>query len=1102
MATKAKDEWEDVSEDTPATSEWEDVWEDVPSGPGLAPMEGEGTQTPVVPQGVFERRLEEAQGERPGLDTENEFGGPKVFANGISNPLSTVRDIADLGARGAEYVGAAFNTALEGMDEIIKGDAKDLGSLDQITNALGLPEIRPGAAIGALSEAFPLGGAEMGLTNPAAAAASAEYRSAISKAQKAFDEGATRADIKAVSGIDYGPELDKAIEVRDSGGKAKIGDLEETLSKEAQDFQANRTPEPTAEEVFAAPPEDATNLNEFLQKAEIPKKDTPVEEASFDVSPQTDNVITGINDLVKDWKDAPEFTVHDNFKDLEGIDPDAIGAVTKDGKILVNASKITEPETLSAVVFHEALGHNGMTKLFGDSLDQTLTNIYNQSTDFRHSVDKWIAENPTAYDGPDSIARAADEVLAEMSEKGILSPSIMNKIKNKVKQLARKMGIKREYSDREIETILGMAHDGVIKGKPVRENGFTISPRYMRDKDGPNDSASGWVEELENLGTGEAGPTVRLRTTEGLKKKLAEDDPRYMRDRKKTLSPDSMETQNDVSDLLDFTAQKVEKERGESYTIPELRRMADNMGLNASRYLSQKGLTEQQLASKLLAAKQVFTNTSDDLAGLGEKLRTDGYSPSLHAQIRQKLAIQEAVAAKLDGDTAEAGRALRVLREISQSKKTAEAQTRYMAKHGGEDVLSNPESLSAFMQKYLEVGKEAGADAQVALVRKIRKGGIVGDILNIPRTLQSSFDLSAPFRQGLFMVGRKQFWEALPDMFKAFASKDAYENVMTDIRGRPTYPLMNKAKLAIVDQTADISKREEQFLSKTASKLPGVKHSERAYNTFLNKVRADVFDDLIKKSKDAGINLDTDPKALRDIASFVNNATGRGELGRFEQSAPILTALFFSPRLIASRVNMLNPVYYAKLSPVVRKEAIKSLLSLGAIATTITTLAKAGGATVENDPRSSDFAKLKYGNTRYDILGGFGQYLTLGARLYTNEKKTLKGDIQELGKGYGRDNRLDIVEKFGENKLAPVPSYVAEYLRGKDPTGKEFDVKDSTINKFIPLFLQDIQKQYEEEGDIAKAVTKTAPAVFGVGIQTYGDKTDAKDKDASWEDVQ
>jgi hypothetical protein len=390
----------------------------------------------------------------------------------------------------------------------------------------------------------------------------------------------------------------------------------------------------------------------------------------------------------------------------------------------------------------------------------------------------------------------------------------------------------------------------------------------------------------------------------------------------------------------------------------------------------------------------------------------------------------------------------------------------------------------------------------------------------MPRSIMSSFDLSAPFRQGIFLVGRKEFWKSFAGMFKQFGSKETFEGIQASIRSRPTYRKMTEAGLALSEMDGPLHTREEQFMSDWAATKLGpvsamVRASNRAYVGFLNKLRADVFDDILKKSVDAGIDFDADPKALKDIARFVNAATGRGDLGKLNQAAPVLSGLLFSPRLMASRIAMLNPMTYASYSPVVRKEALKSLLSFGAMATTVIGLAAAGGADVETDMRSSDFAKIKIGDTRFDMLGGFQQYLKFFAQQITGKKKTASGKLVEFGPGFGKESAWDSFLTALRTKFSPVAGFIADARDGENVIGEEFNLgvedpkklsswmKNDAVQMFVPLFLQDLTEAMEEYG--LKGALTGVPAVFGVGVQTYkpkekkdGSFMDTKSSDEDW----
>lgn len=394
------------------------------------------------------------------------------------------------------------------------------------------------------------------------------------------------------------------------------------------------------------------------------------------------------------------------------------------------------------------------------------------------------------------------------------------------------------------------------------------------------------------------------------------------------------------------------------------------------------------------------------------------------------------------------------------------------------------------------------AELEKYLTRQTIKNNIL-NALNLPRSMMSTLDLSAPFRQGLGLIGRKEFWTSFGSMFRQFGSEKAFKEIQDSIVKSNMYPLMQKAGLYIAKSNDNVTAREEQFMSSYAEKIPligkAVRASDRAYTGFLNKLRADTFSSILSDSEKAGIDIASDPKKLADLGKFINNATGRGSLGRLEGAAPALSALFFSPRLIASRVNTLNPAYYIGLDPVIRKEAIKSLLSMGAITAGVLGLAKAGGMSVEADPRSSDFAKVKDGNTRYDVTGGYSPYIRLATAFATNQKKTQGGDIVTMGKKYGSPDLYDALGTFVRTKFAPIPGAAIDLRIGKDVVGQPVTPSKEVLKMFIPMVLQDMQDVYADEG--AKGVAKAVvPSVFGVGVQNYKAKTKKDEPVEEWKD--
>ena len=423
-------------------------------------------------------------------------------------------------------------------------------------------------------------------------------------------------------------------------------------------------------------------------------------------------------------------------------------------------------------------------------------------------------------------------------------------------------------------------------------------------------------------------------------------------------------------------------------------------------------------------------------------------------------------------------------------------------------LLTGRVPQEAELAKLHEVfGKEfvQAATGNLSTGQKIAEGA--ANVLNVPRALMSSVDFSAPLRQGVFAAARnpKEFGSAFVKQFKYFVSPKAYEELHAEIQSRPNYPKMRENKLALTDMGA-LNDHEEDFMSNLAEKLPLgigkiVRASDRAYSGFLNKFRADLFDKMVKG---AGELKADNPKFLKDMTEFINNATGRGSLtnvplvGKQLQSAsPLLNSVFFSPRLIASRVNLLNPVYYAKLEPTVRKEAIKTLLTFTTTGMSILGAAKLAGADVGTDPRSADFGKIKMGNTRYDIWGGFQQYAKLMGQLITGESvNSTTGKVYSLGQGYKPTTRKDIIQRFFESKFAPVPSFLNDVTRGSNSLGEPLEftnpnpLKNPIGQRAIPFLIQDINDTINEYGEWGPVVS--LPGLFGVGSQTYGGTTPSK----------
>jgi len=398
---------------------------------------------------------------------------------------------------------------------------------------------------------------------------------------------------------------------------------------------------------------------------------------------------------------------------------------------------------------------------------------------------------------------------------------------------------------------------------------------------------------------------------------------------------------------------------------------------------------------------------------------------------------------------------------------------------------------------------------------KTQKGTrLATEILNIPRTLMTIGDFSGLLRQDIFFAAGHPLRtaSAAKEMFVSGWSQKHYDRWFADLKENPRYDTMQKSRLSISDSLShDLTKREEDFMSSLSEKIPligktVIKGSERSYTALLNKSRVDMFEYFAKSMEERGVTFDNNPKAYKAMAEYINNATGRSDFGEtLNRVAPILNSIFFSPRLIASRVNMLSywaqPRFWKTLPKEVKVDYFRNWISLLAVGGTIMALSKMGGADVEDDPRSSDFGKIKSGNTRWDIWGGAQPYARVMAQIISGSRKSTKsGKIYELnGDDIFGETRAGVLTDFFRNKLAPVPGAAVDILSGRTGIGdkivyqwgdagkKEISLDEYVRQRVLPMTITGTQEAMKDQG-VKALLTVGIPSIFGIGTQTYETK--------------
>lgn len=276
-------------------------------------------------------------------------------------------------------------------------------------------------------------------------------------------------------------------------------------------------------------------------------------------------------------------------------------------------------------------------------------------------------------------------------------------------------------------------------------------------------------------------------------------------------------------------------------------------------------------------------------------------------------------------------------------------------------------------------------------------------------------------------------------------------------------------------------------MSRWSDRIPGVAASQRAYTTYLNRLRADSFDQMAKAWSEGGRITDAQGEA---ISNFINVATGRGSVGGKDNSLANALAgmntVFFAPRLVLSRFQLLlgQPMWKGTMQTrmAIAGEYARFLAGVGVLYT----LAMAAGADVEIDPRSSDFGKIIVANTRLDPLAGISQSAVLLARVASGESKTLRGGIVPLrgdAVPFGRGDTASVIGRFMRTKFSPAFGTGIDIVTGRDVIGQKITIASMPERLLIPLAFGDVLDAMEMQ-DIPTASALAILAIFGMNLYT------------------
>jgi len=416
------------------------------------------------------------------------------------------------------------------------------------------------------------------------------------------------------------------------------------------------------------------------------------------------------------------------------------------------------------------------------------------------------------------------------------------------------------------------------------------------------------------------------------------------------------------------------------------------------------------------------------------------------------------------------------------------------------------------------------------------ESNLVRDSLAFMKSMKASLDNSGIFRPGLkSLVVQPKAWanavgQSWADMWHTMGGKRAGDALDAWIVSRPGYldGTYKKAGLAV-------SVTEEAFPSSLPEKLPGwagkaFEASEVAFTGLQKRLRINGFEKFLeeasKNAEKTGKPIMEDKEALKRLGGMANALTGRGNLGLAETWADGFNLLFFSPRNLAANVSTLKDIIH---SPQLLKRAAgmemsnvdfaKSIAAKNTLKITGSIAAVLGAASLINpdsvdwDPRSADFGKIKIGNTRVDMTAGMGSIAVLLARTVMPSqdaegnwgigrvKSSTTGLVTTLNDDtYGAQTVGDTVNKFLENKLSPGAAIAKNFWwSGKNfegdkptllPSGEGESWKSGELlNSIMPFPIDNAMKAGKDKNAAPYWVTALTDAT-GLATTTYGNAKD------------
>jgi hypothetical protein len=390
-------------------------------------------------------------------------------------------------------------------------------------------------------------------------------------------------------------------------------------------------------------------------------------------------------------------------------------------------------------------------------------------------------------------------------------------------------------------------------------------------------------------------------------------------------------------------------------------------------------------------------------------------------------------------------------------------------------------------------------------------------VADVSKSLGASLDDSFALRQGLKTLithpvqWQKEFRGSFVNIAKGFKNaEEAQRHFKANIMADPLY------HQAVKDGVA-LTKSEDVFPTSLPGKIPVAGRffnaSEVAYEAYAENLRLALYKQYMRQAEGKG--LDTSGTFGKNVAKMVNSLTGRGGLGKLEPVSGPINLAFYSLRFLKSNVDtlLLHPLGAgvggtadllarkegAKGVSFAQKAAAKNLVKIiGGISAILATANALKPGSVTYDPRSSDFGKIKIGDTRFEVTGGLDSLVTLAARIASKSStSSTTGAVSKLNTGeYGAPTSFDVATNFLSNKSSPVGGVILDELKGKNPQGQKTTTRGELGKLVTPLNINNYT-ELKNDKNSANVLASVISDTLGISTNTYGKSTTQWDPSSS-----